>query len=148
MPTHPIDAIFHRLWTLATGLPDYVKGDWKIVQEAVEGYCYANGAPAVAEEIPTTAQGSRVLPGEWLCRSCGFKLSTRTMALADDGLAVGVDATLARHECPNDGTLMDQATEADVIKALNECVESWLTLITISFTLESPLDLFPNSVKL
>jgi hypothetical protein len=71
-------------------------------------------------------EGSRVLPGEWLCRTCGFKLSKRTIGLLKDDLITGVDATLTRETCPNDGTLMDQATEADVIEALNECVESWI----------------------
>ena len=68
-------------------------------------------------------QGSRVLQGEWLCRTCGFKMSMRTIG---PKFGVGVDATLGRHECPNDGALMDQATEADVIVALDCSVESWV----------------------
>jgi hypothetical protein len=204
MPTHPIDAVFLRLWTLATGLEGYVKEDWKTVQRVINAHCYGPGpslarvanavqtmwagrytlnlddlevppehqeafpcpvavnlgelAVAASEieggrpflsistpidqtdvdairkfvdqhadtpfQAPETAQGSRVLPGEWLCRTCGFKMSKRTLNPRSG--AVGTDALLALHLCPNDGALMDQATEADVIESLNECVESWI----------------------
>ena len=56
MPTHPIDATSHRLWTLAAGLPDYVKADWKTVNAVVVAHCYGKGTrSAVAYRLARAA---------------------------------------------------------------------------------------------
>ena len=56
---------------------------------------------------------SAIVPGEWKCPKCGYMLSKRAVS---PGGRVDSDSRLDREECPNDGALMVQATERDIIE--------------------------------
>jgi hypothetical protein len=47
-------------------------------------------------------------PGQWICRTCGFRLSTMLLR-ASDG-AVGIDVRPVEDICPNDGSSMRPVT--------------------------------------
>ncbi len=55
-------------------------------------------------------------PGQWVCRSCGFHRINRSLNMAAG--TVTTNAKLERFVCPNDGSVLDQYTEADAIETL------------------------------
>ena len=65
---------------------------------------------------------SSPVTGEWMCGGCGFLLQTRFLNPTNG--ATGVDERLGRYECPNDGKLLVQVTEADVIDRLRTANDS------------------------
>lgn len=54
------------------------------------------------EEKLNTALQEKFKPGEWQCVKCHYRLHKRFLSLLDGG--VGVDATITKELCPNDGT--------------------------------------------
>lgn len=42
---HPVDDLFHRLWTKAVGSDDYVKAEWKEMGEVIMDHCYPRTEP-------------------------------------------------------------------------------------------------------
>ena len=54
---------------------------------------------------------SAPIPGVWICRRCGYRLTLRVISVARG--TVGADARLVRETCPNGHGQLDQATEAD-----------------------------------
>lgn len=47
-------------------------------------------------------------PGQWICRTCGFRLSKMVLRASD--MAVGIDDRVVEDICPNEGSSMRRVT--------------------------------------